>query len=64
MNINNLSIKELPFKYFSGNLDIDNALLNNLAEWMKKTDNWKYMETDFYEQYEFDFLNNQNRKTK
>lgn len=57
MNINNLSIKELPFKYFSGNLDIDNALLNNLAEWMKKTDNWKYVETDFYEQYEFDFLN-------
>jgi len=57
MNINNLSIKELPFKYFSGNLDIDSALLNNLAEWMEKTDNWKYIETDFYEQYEFDFFN-------
>ena len=57
MKINNLIVKTLPFKYFHGDLDINNDLLNKLIIWLKETDNWNYVETDFYEQYEFFFSN-------
>lgn len=55
MKINNLIVKTLPFKYFHGDLDINNDLLNKLIIWLKETNNWNYVETDFYEQYEFFF---------
>lgn len=55
MKINNLIVKTLPFKYFYGDLDMNNDLLNKLITCLKKTDNWNYVETDFYEQYEFYF---------
>lgn len=45
-----------PFDYFTTSEAFCNDFDLELLEWFEKYDSWKLVEKDFYEQYEFSFL--------
>lgn len=46
-----------PFPHFSAVSVLENNLDAKIYEWFKSSNEWKLVETDFYEQYEFSLLN-------
>jgi len=51
--INKLTLREKPFKYFYGTSNVKVNMLLKSVSWFKSHAPWKLIETDFYEQYEF-----------
>ena len=51
--INKLTLREKPFKYFYGTSDVKSDILLKSTSWFKNHAPWRLIETDFYEQYEF-----------
>ena len=45
-----------PFDYFTAPEIFSNGFDLELLDWLEKYDSWKLVEKDFYEQYEFSFL--------
>ena len=45
-----------PFPYFVAPRAFDEDVSTALLEWLERDAPWKLVEADFYEQYEFDFL--------
>lgn len=45
-----------PFEYFTGDSSIDETLSLQILDWFETKAPWNFVETDFYEQYEFDLL--------
>jgi Rps23 Pro-64 3,4-dihydroxylase Tpa1-like proline 4-hydroxylase len=48
-----------PFEYFTGNLVIDQEFSIQILEWFETKAPWELVETEFYDQFEFDFLKEQ-----
>lgn len=46
-----------PFPHFYSPKILKNGLESQLYEWFENTDLWHFTQTDFYEQFEFDFFN-------
>lgn len=46
-----------PFPHFSSTSVFSNNIDSVLFDWFEKTSEWELVTTDFYEQYEFSFLN-------
>lgn len=46
-----------PFRYFLSDSFFPAELEDGLLEWLEHDAPWRLVETDFYEQYEFDMLN-------
>ena len=57
LNFDNTNFYSKPFEYFTGNSAIDQNLSIQVLDWFEADAPWHYVETDFYEQYEFDLLN-------
>ena len=55
LTITDTIIRKKPFPYFYCFPNINNVLLEKLRYWFEKNAPWNYVETDFYEQYEFNF---------
>ena len=57
IDLSSITLNRVPFPHFYST----NALLDNkeaqVFNWFENTDEWNLTKTDFYEQYEFDFLN-------
>ena len=44
-----------PFSYVVVRQPFPHDLSIRLLQWLETEDSWKFVETDFYEQYEFSF---------
>lgn len=56
INFVNVNYYSAPFDYFTAPETFCNGFDSELLEWLEKYDSWKLVEKDFYEQYEFSFL--------
>jgi Rps23 Pro-64 3,4-dihydroxylase Tpa1-like proline 4-hydroxylase len=56
INIEETVFSAVPFPYFVCPQAINTNLSYELLDWLEKAAPWKLVETDFYEQYEFSFL--------
>lgn len=57
INLAHVKFDNKPFPHFSGLAVLKTELANDLYDWLDNTDVWGLTKTDFYEQYEFNFLN-------
>jgi Rps23 Pro-64 3,4-dihydroxylase Tpa1-like proline 4-hydroxylase len=51
-----LIVEDKPFPHFSSSAALQNNLESQLFDWLEHNEEWNLTETDFYEQYEFNFL--------
>ena len=56
INLSSIDFENTPFPHFSSTAVFSNGVDLNLFNWFDKTPEWKLVTTDFYEQYEFSFL--------
>ncbi len=56
INFTDLEVKPKPFHYFISPKAFENEESFLILNWLENDAPWKLVETDFYEQYEFDFL--------
>ena len=56
INFTEINYYSTPFDYFTSPETFCNGFDLELLEWLEKYDSWKLVEKDFYEQYEFSFL--------
>jgi Rps23 Pro-64 3,4-dihydroxylase Tpa1-like proline 4-hydroxylase len=52
-----LTFEKSPFPHFYSRSFFQNGFESQLFDWFEKTEEWSLTETEFYEQYEFSFLN-------
>jgi Rps23 Pro-64 3,4-dihydroxylase Tpa1-like proline 4-hydroxylase len=57
INLAPFEIQTKPFHYFVSQEIFDNQISVEILSWFETAAPWTLIETDFYEQYEFDFLN-------
>ncbi|MES2381257.1 MAG: cyclophane-containing peptide 2OG-Fe(II) oxygenase YhhC [Bacteroidota bacterium] len=57
LNFSNTQAEYTPFPHFHCSSILQNGLETTLYNWFENTAQWHLTKTDFYEQYEFDFLN-------
>lgn len=56
INFTDINYYSAPFDYFTSPEIFCDGFDSELLEWLEKYDSWKLVEKDFYEQYEFSFL--------
>ncbi len=56
VNFSDINYYSNPFDYFTTPEIFSNGFDLELLDWLEKYDTWKLVERDFYEQYEFSFL--------
>lgn len=56
-NLSSLTVEAQPFPHFYSTSAFQNNFESQLFNWFESTGAWGLTETDFYEQYEFSFLN-------
>ena len=56
MSFASLESFDSPFPHFVWRRVLGVSQIRALASWLEQIDAWKLIETDFYEQYEFSFL--------
>ena len=57
LDFSNLTVENQPFPHFSSASTLLNGIVSDLFQWFEQTEEWSLTQTDFYEQYEFSFLN-------
>ena len=57
LNLSSATVFTNPFPHFSATSVLNNGLDGKVYAWFQLTSEWKLIETDFYEQYEFSLLN-------
>lgn len=57
VNFSTVDFENDPFPHFSSTSVFSNGIDSSLFDWFEKTSEWELVTTDFYEQYEFSFLN-------
>src|ERR1700733_3372275 len=55
-NFSNAVVDESPFPHFSATAVLNIETIARLYNWFLTTTEWHFVETDFYEQYEFSLL--------
>lgn len=55
VGFNDIEFHSKPFPYFKLSKFFDDKFSKIILNWLQKDAPWKLVETDFYEQYEFDF---------
>src|SRR5215213_8827433 len=56
LSFSNINYYSNPFDYFTAPEVFSNGFDLKLLDWLEKYDAWKLVEKEFYEQYEFSFL--------
>lgn len=56
INLSNINFQKLPFAHFSSKAAFQNKTTIDLLEWFKNEAPWEYVETEFYQQYEFSLM--------
>ena len=57
LDFSSLEFQTNPFQYFVLPRAFDEERSISILDWFETKAAWKFVETDFYEQYEFDFFN-------
>jgi Rps23 Pro-64 3,4-dihydroxylase Tpa1-like proline 4-hydroxylase len=56
INLTSIKFQKEPFKFFYGSSNLSKKELISILKWLEDFQDWRYTETDFYQQYEFSII--------